>query len=165
MKVKANREFLKVALYIMKIADSFTVKSSVKKSWDFLFDPENLISCIPGCEKVVRIDQNNYISTVKIKVGYIPAKFKIKTTITEINAPTHLSFICRGEDKGKAGFVSMDSILHLKPLSGDMTEIAYTSDLNVVGRLSTFGDRIIKAKVKQLGEKFKEEIKFKLERG
>lgn len=150
---------------IMKIEDKLIVNASIQKSWDFLLDPMKLSSCIPGCEKIEVLDTYNYGSIIKVKVGPIPAKFKIRSTITEIKAPHHLVSVSKGEDIGKAGFLSMKSVLDLREISGDKTEITGKSEVNLVGRLSTFGDRIIRAKAKQLMDKFKEQLSVKLEKG
>ena len=149
----------------MKFEDKFIIKAPIQKIWDFLFDPMSLSACIPGCEKIDVLDNYTYRSLIKVKVGPIKAKFKVKSTLTEMEAPIHLVAVTKGEDIGKAGFLRMESVFDLKEISGDMTEIIGASEVNLVGRLSRFGDRIIKGKAKQLLETFKEELKSKLERG
>ena len=148
----------------MKLEDTITVQAPIEKIWNFLLDPVNLSSCIPGCEKIERLDTHNYTSIIKVRVGPIPATFKIKSAITEITAPNHLVSVSKGDDKGKAGFLHMKSVFDLKALSEDRTEIVGKSEVSIVGRLATFGDRIIRGKAKQLLGTFKEELKGRLER-
>ncbi|MDY6973980.1 MAG: SRPBCC domain-containing protein [Thermodesulfobacteriota bacterium] len=149
----------------MEIEVQFIVRASVLESWDFLLDPVKISSCIPGCERLEVIDANNYRSIIKVKVGPIPARFKIKSTINEIKRPYSLVSVSKGVDTGKAGFLSMKTMLNLRELSEDRTEITGKSEVNLIGRLSTFGDRIIRAKAKQLIEEFKEQLCVKLEKG
>lgn len=147
----------------MIIENRFTVNAPIQKAWDFLMNPESLSSCVPGCEKVEVIDDKTYFGIIKVKVGPISARFKIKTIITEITPPTYLTSTSQGEDIGKAGFVSQKNFLQLDELSQNMTEIWYKSEVSIVGRLATFGDRIIRAKAKELGDKFVNSLKSKLE--
>ena len=40
----------------MLMEGKFTIKAPIQKLWDTLLDPETLLSCIPGAEKIERID-------------------------------------------------------------------------------------------------------------
>jgi len=40
----------------MIIEGKFTLKAPIQKLWDTLLDPETLRSCIPGAEKIERLD-------------------------------------------------------------------------------------------------------------
>ena len=48
-------------------------------------------------------------------------------------------------------------------LSEDETEITYQSEVSIVGKLATFGDRILKAKAKEVGKEFADAVKKRLE--
>lgn len=68
----------------MLIEEKFCVKAPIQKVWGFLLNHESIRPCIPGCEKIERINENEFISTVKIKVGPIAVGFRFKRTIEEI---------------------------------------------------------------------------------
>ena len=149
----------------MVIEDRFLIKAPIQKVWDFLMVLEGVGACIPGCEEVKAIDEKTFQGVVKVKVGPISARFKINVTIIEIAPPTHLTSIIKGEDKGKASFFKSENVLDLKGLSLNETEVSYKSEVSTVGRLATFGDRIIRVKAKQLEENFVNSLKGKLEVG
>ncbi|MDP2724787.1 MAG: SRPBCC domain-containing protein [Syntrophales bacterium] len=149
----------------MVIEDRFIIKAPLKNVWDFLMGIEGVGTCIPGCEEVKAIDENNFQGLVRVKVGPISGRFKINATMIEIDPPTHLTAIIKGEDKGKASFFISENVLDLNGLSLNETEVFYKSEVSIVGRLATFGDRIIRVKAKQLEENFVKALKGKLEMG
>ena len=51
---------------------------------------------------------------------------------------------------GKAGTFTQETTLNLTEISKDSVEVSYSSNVSLVGRLATFGERIMRAKTKQL---------------
>jgi carbon monoxide dehydrogenase subunit G len=146
----------------MLLEGKFTLKAPIQEVWDFLLKPETLASCIPGAEKMEAIDDKTYESVVKQKVGPISVKFKFTTTITEVDPPRHLKAVGRGADIAKAGTFSQETTVDLTEISKDEVEVAYTSNVSLVGRLATFGERIMRAKAKSVGEEFTRNLQEKL---
>jgi carbon monoxide dehydrogenase subunit G len=146
----------------MLMEGKFTLKAPIQEVWDFLLKPETLASCIPGAEKMEAIDDKTYESVVKQKVGPISVKFKFTTTITEVDPPRHLKAVGRGEDIAKAGTFSQETTVDLTEVSKDEVEVSYKSNVSLVGRLATFGERIMRAKAKSVGEEFTRNLQEKL---
>jgi carbon monoxide dehydrogenase subunit G len=146
----------------MLMEGKFTLKAHIQEVWDFLLKPETLASCIPGAEKMEAVDDKTYESVVKQKVGPISVKFKFTTTITEVDPPRHLKAVGRGEDIAKAGTFSQETTVDLTEVSKDEVEVSYKSNVSLVGRLATFGERIMRAKAKSVGEEFTRNLQEKL---
>src|SRR4030042_5100667 len=138
----------------MLIEGKFTLKAPIQEVWDFLLEPGTLASCIPGAEKMEAIDDKTYESVVKQKVGPISVKIKFTTKITELDPPRHLKAVGRGADVTKAGTFSQETIVDLTEISKDEGEVGYSSHVSLVGRVATFGERIMRAKAKSVGEEF-----------
>ena len=68
----------------MLIEEKFSVKAPIQKLWNSLLDPEIVGPCIPGCEKVETINDKEYDSIIRAKVGFIAVRFKVRTVIEEI---------------------------------------------------------------------------------
>jgi carbon monoxide dehydrogenase subunit G len=147
----------------MLLEGKFTLKAPIQEVWDFLLKPDTLASCIPGAEEMKAIDDKTYESVVKQKVGPISVKLKFTTTITEMNPPRHLKAVGRGADITKAGTFSQETIVDLTEISKDEVEVAYSSNVSLVGRLATFGERIMRAKAKSVGEEFTKNLQEKLQ--
>ena len=146
----------------MIIEGSFSLKAPIQEVWDFLLKPETLSSCVPGAEKMEIIDEKTYDSVVKQKVGPISVRFKFTTTLTEVNPPTHLKAVGRGADIAKAGNFSQETVVDLKEIAPGEVEVSYKSNVMIVGRLATFGERIMRAKAKKVGDEFIQNLENRL---
>ncbi len=146
----------------MLIEGKLTLKAPIQQVWDLLLNPETLASCVPGCEKMEAIDEKTYDSIVGAKVGSISAKFKFITKLTEVDPPRHLKAVGRGEDISKAGTFTQETIINLTEISKDEVQVSYRMNVSIVGKLATFGDRIMRAKAKQVQEEFTQALKKRL---
>ncbi len=138
------------------------VKATIQKLWDTLMEAETLRECIPGAEKIEQLDERTYDCVIKQKVGPISVRFKFKNELVELNPPTHVEMQGKGEDIGKAGHVSQRTTIDLKEVEGGEVEIAYQSNVTIVGKLAMFGDRIMKAKAKKVEADFTNALQEKL---
>jgi len=147
----------------MVIQEKFLVKAPIKQVWQFAIDPEQIGQCVPGCEKIEKIDERTYLTVVRAGVGPIKVRFKFTSTLTEIDEPRHIHLESKGEDTGKAGSFTQTSDIDFKEVADGQVEISYSSNINVVGRLATFGERIMRAQAKKIGEEFMRSFKEKIE--
>ena len=148
----------------MLMEGKFSLKAPIQKVWETLLEPETLLSCIPGAEKIERLDEKTYECVVKQKVGPISVKFKFKSILTRMEPPTHMEIEGEGEDIGKAGHFVQKSLVDLKEISPGEVEVSYRTDVNIVGKLAMFGDRIMRAKAKKVEEEFTMALQERLSR-
>lgn len=148
----------------MLMEGKFTIKAPIQKLWDTLLDPETLLSCIPGAEKIERIDEKTFDCVVKQKVGPISVKFKFKSVLSKVEPPTHIEVDGEGEDIGKAGHFVQKSVVDLRETSGGEVEVSYKTEATIVGKLAMFGDRIMRAKAKKVEEEFTKALQERLKR-
>ncbi len=146
----------------MLMEGKVTLKAPIQKIWDTLLEPETLLSCIPGAEKIERIDEKTYDCVVKQKVGPISVEFKFKSIITKMESPTHIEVEGEGEDIAKVGHFVQKSVVDLREISPTEVELSYRTDATIVGKLAMFGDRMIRAKAKKVEEEFTEALRERL---
>ena len=146
----------------MILEGKFTLKAPIQKLWDTLLEPETLRTCLPGAEKIERLDEKTYDCVVKQKVGPISVRFKFKNILTKVESPTHLEMEGEGEDIGKAGHVVQKTSIDLKETEGGEVEVSYRTDASIVGKLAMFGDRIMRAKAKKVEAEFTKALQEKL---
>jgi carbon monoxide dehydrogenase subunit G len=108
------------------------------------------------------VDDKTWEGTVKQKVGPISVKLNFTQTLTEVDPPKHIKAVGRGSAVGGAGTFSQETIVDLKEIAGGEVEVAYSSKVSMVGRLATFGERIMRAKVNKIGEEFTRNLQEKL---
>jgi len=148
----------------MLMEGKFTLEAPIQKIWNTLLEAETLLSCIPGAEKIERLDERTYDCVVKQKVGPISVKFQFKSILTKIESPTHVEIEGEGEDIAKAGHFVQKSVVDLREISPNEVEVAYKSEVNIVGKLAMFGDRIMRAKAKKVEEEFTRALQERLRR-
>ena len=147
----------------MIIEGSVILKAPIEKLWDTLLEPDTLRECVPGAEKIERIDENTYDCVVKQKVGPISVTFRFKNTLTKMEPPIHLEMDGEGVDIGKAGRFVQKTSIDLKENERGEVEVSYKCNASIVGKLAMFGDRIMKAKAKKVEKEFTAALQKKLE--
>jgi carbon monoxide dehydrogenase subunit G len=146
----------------MQIDGKFVVKGKINDVWALVLEPGTLASCIPGAEKIESTDNKTYNCLVKQSVGPISVKLQFVVNLTEITPPTFVKAVGRGEALGKLGTFGIDLTVHLAEQTGGTCEIDYKADVSMVGKLATFGERIMRAKVKSVGDEFTRNLEKKL---
>jgi len=146
----------------MKVDGSFSLKAPIQKTWDLVMQPGTLASCIPGAEKIESTDNKTYNCLVKQSVGPISVKLQFVINLVDIKPPTYVKAIGRGEALGKLGTFNLEMIVDLKELDANSCDVSYSCDVNIVGKLATFGERIMRAKSKDVVEKFTQNLQKKL---
>ena len=139
----------------MLIDRNLTIRQPIQVVWDTIVaDFPNTVSLIPGVEKVEMISDNTYHIVVKGKVAFISATFDLKTTITNLQPPTHMETVTEGKAIGGLGRVGQRQSMDLRPISENETEAVYKAEVSLAGRLATLGNKVFRAKVDQMADIF-----------
>lgn len=146
----------------MLIEGKITLKAPIEKLWDSLLEPNNLAACIPGMEQLELKDNNVYEGTNKQKLGPFSIKLKASVTMIELDKPNHLKGTIKGEALGGMGTVMGEVIVDFTDVGNDDVEIAYKMNVNIVGKLSVVGDRIMRAKAKSMEADIQKNFQEKL---
>lgn len=121
-------------------------------TWNALNDPDVLKDCIPGCESITRLSDNEYEVVLTAKVGPVSARFKGKMTVTDADPPRAYTLSFEGQG-GVAGFAKGESTVTLAP-EGKGTRLTYIAKATVGGKLAQVGARLIDGVAKQLAGRF-----------
>lgn len=148
----------------MKIEKTFTLSAPQEQVWSFITDPQKVAQCIPGCEGAEEKERGKYAAAINVKVGPIRTTFHLDIEQTEQRQPEFASYLGKGEEGSRASRISSVSTLALKSLSVNSTEVTYTSDINITGRLGKFGGGMMQKIADSIGEEFVGALKARLER-
>jgi uncharacterized protein len=147
----------------MKIEKTFALSAPQAQVWSFITDPQKVAQCIPGCEGAEEKERGKYAAAINLKVGPIRTTFHLDIEQTEQRAPEFASYLGKGEEGGRASRISSVSTLALKSLSVNSTEVTYTSDINITGRLGKFGGGMMQKIADSIGDEFVAVLKGRLE--
>lgn len=75
----------------------FTVTASAAELWRFIRDFESLCTCIPGVERIARLDDRSVELTVKEKVGVVPLIVDLTARIDAEDPPHSLHAVAKAE--------------------------------------------------------------------
>ena len=139
----------------MKLTGSYLVPGTQERTYALLQDPVVLARCMPGCEGLDRIAENEYAMRMKMVLASISGQFDGKVRIAEANPPD--SFRLSVEGAGKIGFVKGDGLLTLTP-EGAATSVKYEGDVQVGGTIANVGQRLVETTARMLIKRFFEKL-------
>ena len=135
----------------MKLSGSYEFDTAPEKVWQILTDPEALRSCIPGCEKMNALGNNEYSATVTISMGPIRSKFDAKVTMVDLQPFESYKLVVEGN--GPSGFVRGESQIKLTG-SGSKTTVDVDSDSSSGGLLARVGQRMVESFARSMMDRF-----------
>ncbi|MCH7843942.1 MAG: carbon monoxide dehydrogenase subunit G [Chloroflexi bacterium] len=135
----------------MKLSGSYEFNAPPEKVWQTLTDPESLSSCIPGCEKMESLGNDEYTATVTIAMGPIRSKFEAKVKMIDMKPYESYSLVIEGN--GPSGFVRGESQIKLTANNGK-TIVDVESDTSSGGLLARVGQRMIESFARNMMDRF-----------
>ena len=136
----------------MEISGEQRIPLAQQRVWEALNDPEILKACIPGCESINRVSDNEYKVAMTAAIGPVKAKFSGKLLLSDMNPPNSYSLAFEGSG-GAAGFGKGSAQVSLAP-EGDGTLLTYKATASVGGKLAQIGSRLIDGVAKKMADDF-----------
>jgi len=149
----------------MKLDGSFSVPAPRATVWDAIRDPGLMARCVPGCEMAEQIDETRYRAVVAVKFGPISARFNLVIEIEEQVEPAFVRSRARGEEGTRASVMSSENVLTLTEAGPDSTDVAWSTDVMLSGRLGRYGLGLMRKKVESLSAEFVQNFAARLEPG
>ena len=135
----------------MKLSGSYEFDATPEKVWGILTNPDSLSSCIPGCEKMDALGNNEYAATVTIAMGPIRNKFDAKVKMVDLKP--YESYGLSIEGNGPSGFVRGESKVKLIE-NGGKTTVEVESESSSGGLLARVGQRMIESFARTMMDRF-----------
>ncbi len=138
----------------MDIDKTLTLPAPPARVWEMLLDPKVMGECVPGMQSIEVVSDTEYRSQMAVKISFVSAKFRIRTTIVEQRAPHYLKSEGVGEDASVASSFKQLSEMFLEDAPGSGTTLTMKVKVDVLGRLGTFGLNIMKTKADRMWDEF-----------
>jgi carbon monoxide dehydrogenase subunit G len=139
----------------VKISGTHTLSLAPQEAYRRMQDPAVLAACMPGCESLDKIGEDEYRMKMKLAMASLSGAFDGKVRIADQTPPNSFKLIVEGS--GKLGFMKGEGLINFAP-SGDATEVAYAGDVQVGGTMAAVGQRLIDATAKMLIKRFFEKF-------
>lgn len=134
----------------MKISGVNTLALPPEEAYRRMQDPTVLAACMPGCESLENIGEDEYKMKMKLAMASLSGAFEGKVRIAD-KTPAGFRLIVEGT--GKLGFMKGEGLLTFSP-SGEATEVSYEGDVQVGGTIAAVGQRLIDATAKMMIKRF-----------
>lgn len=135
----------------MKIEASYALPAHRERVFSALIDPAILQRCIPGCESLEKIGEDEYVATMRAGVGPVKGTFKGNVHLQDLRPPDHYKLVISG--RGGPGFVKGTATFDLEEVDAS-TMIKYSGEMQVGGIIAGVGQRMIEAAAKMMAGKF-----------
>ncbi|QYY29271.1 MULTISPECIES: CoxG family protein [Cupriavidus] len=138
----------------MEIEKTLVTAVPPARVWELMLDPNVMGACVPGMESIEVISDVEYIAHMAVKIAFINARFRLHTKIVETRAPHYLRTEGTGEDASVASSLRQTSEMFLTEQEDGSTQLRIKVQVDVLGRLGTFGLSVMKTKADRMWDEF-----------
>ncbi len=144
----------------MRISGSYKLPFEQDSAYQSLQDPLILARCVPGCDALEKVGEDEYAMNMQVDVAGFAGLFRGKIKVTDPHPPHSFKILVEGgvmfgDLKGE-GVISFAT-------ASEGTELSYDGDVLVGGAIAALGARLIdssaKTMIRKFFERFSEEVK------
>lgn len=133
-----------------------------EKVWNYLTNAEFVAQCAPGVKEMeVVVPQEKYFAVAKIGFGSIVAVFKTDVEFQDMKEPEFATVKAHGDALDSA--IDATSEMFLSDGVNGSTELKWTADIVVVGKIASIASRMMGSVTKKLTNRFFECVKTQIE--
>lgn len=136
----------------MDVEGEYQLPAAPAEVWRRLNDPAVLVGCIPGCQRMTRIDAHHFECEILVSYGPIKASFMTLLVLSNVRAPDAYTLTGRSQG-GLAGFGEGVADVSLVAMAGG-TRLCYVARLSASGRIAKIGARWLGGATRRMTEKF-----------
>ncbi|MBF8253468.1 MAG: hypothetical protein HW373_163 [Deltaproteobacteria bacterium] len=147
----------------MQFQKDVEIRAPREKVWNFIWDVDRFISCLPGCKDAKTIEEGKrYSATMVEKVGPFKVEFPTTIEVLEKEELTRIKAQASGADNKIGSRMKVELEVNLKG-EGESTSLSFVAGVDIVGKLAALGHGIIKRKADQVLDEFIQTVKQRLE--
>jgi len=125
-----------------------TIPAGLDTVWTFVTDPEKVGRCFPEVIDVTVQDPTHFDATVKVGVGPVRGKFKIKVELLPASSKTRIDLKMSGGGFGSA--VDMTAGADLVDAGAGTTLLKWSGQAEARGPIAAVGGRVLDAQAQKL---------------
>jgi uncharacterized protein len=142
----------------MEFDNSFTVQKPIDEVWETMIDLERVVPCVPDARVIEKTGDSAVRAEVKIKLGAMSMNYSGPAEIVEQDDAEHRAVMnARAKEAGGQGNADAKVSMQLMG-SGDATEVALHSQVNVTGKAAQMGEGVIAAVTEGMIKEFSENL-------
>ena len=135
----------------MEVKGDYEFGAPAARVWETLLDPDVLAGCMPGCDELTPLGNDQYEATLSVGVGAIKGNYRAKITVAD-QVPIR-SYKLMVEGSGTPGFVRGEATISLEE-QGEKTLVKVDGDAQVGGTVARVGQRLLGTVNKMMMDRF-----------
>ena len=117
------------------------VAAAPEAVWAMLLDPDTLAAIIPGAHDVRKVSDTRFTADVTLGIGPVKGRYKAQVALSALDPPKAVTL--SGKVDGNLGFGGGSGRITLTPDSAGGTELSYTYEAFVGGKVASVGGRLL----------------------
>lgn len=147
----------------MRFENQIAIGAPQEKVWQFLWDIDRFITCVPGCQEASTVEAGkSYAAKMVEKVGPFRVEFPMRIEVIQTEAMSYIKAQASGSDTRMGSRMKVELEVSLKE-DGKGTLLTFVASVDILGKLAALGHSIIKRKADQVMEEFAQAVKKRLE--
>lgn len=126
---------------MVKIVGSYQLEAPIDKVWPHIFDPQSLMSLIPGCQQLEQIGPDEYRGQIQVGVAAVSGTYESYVRLLRREPPHQCCFA--GEISGSTGTVKGEASFTLKEVDQSNSCIEYEAEGMITGALAKLSPRFV----------------------
>ncbi len=147
----------------IEIRERFCVEAPIDSVWQFVKDPRQVVTCMPGASLDEVVDARTYRGTVKVKLGAVTTRYKGRVELAEVDDTSYTVRLVAEGQETSGGTARGTLSSHLSRLDNGQTEVVAEGDIDLTGRVVQVGRGMIRGVSHQLFQEFAASTKVRLE--
>ena len=135
----------------MDVNGSYTFAAPPDAVWKMLTDPVVIAGCLPGCDRLEPIGEDQYRAAMTLAVAAVTGKYTGTVSMHDKNPPHSYRLIVEGS--GTPGFVKGEATIELVA-DGPGTTVRVKGQGNVGGVIARVGQRLLGSVSKMMMDRF-----------
>ena len=124
----------------MKIEQTVEIDAPLEQVWALVNDVPRVAPCMPGAALTKVVDERTYEGTVQVKLGPIRMSYKGTVILEDVDEATHTARLsAKGRDVKGSGTASASVTCTLDAESPTRTSLHVDSDVQLTGKVASFG--------------------------
>ncbi|WP_296585451.1 molybdopterin cofactor-binding domain-containing protein [Xanthobacter sp.] len=126
---------------LMRGAGKACVTAAPEAVWAMLLDPDTLAAIIPGAHDVRKVSDTKFTADVTLGIGPVKGRYKAQVALSDLDPPRAVTL--SGKVDGNLGFGGGSGRITLNPDGAGGTELSYTYEAFVGGKVASVGGRLL----------------------
>lgn len=148
---------------MMEFSGEFTVDGTPEELWEYVTDPDILMDCAPGCNKMVLESPSHIVAGLTVGVGSVKPSFDVTGIVTECDRPNRIAISATGEASRNS--FTVDAWQELHDNGDGTTTVVWEAEAEISGIIASMGERAIGSVTDKLVNQFFRSLEDHVEAG